>query len=243
MNLFLIKFSGFLLLLAALSVVAVFVGYSNFDLGLGLMIDVIFEEIPVIKVTLFLVLVFFIDMFVAFYFAEGEYDHFVSVFYLLSCVTPFFTAFAILPGSLEASGYLGDSFEVMSVIVIAAQLLTAKMLGKDLWGFGKGKSPEQGVQTETSEFYDQVRDTYRILEHLSYVIEAVAADIFGEAKTEIDALILKVEQTDLEQKDFIVDRLLAAKSCLNDGQGSDAATYLSQISRPMWDKVTPRMRC
>jgi hypothetical protein len=83
-----------------------------------------------------------------------------------------------------------------------------------------------------------------LLEHLSYVIEAIAEDLSGEAKRELNRLYGLVEETsslDPEVKVMALGRLREAQRQVKEHRYSvrEAAAPLSGLSRFLWKRALP----
>ena len=89
-----------------------------------------------------------------------------------------------------------------------------------------------------------MKKTLRILEHLSYVIEAALVGATGEAKTELALLVESIETQDNGESAFWdeIDReLTQALDHLaqrpDEGHIRRAFSLLSRVSRKLWNRV------
>lgn len=83
------------------------------------------------------------------------------------------------------------------------------------------------------------------LEHLTYIIEAVAQGIVSEAKYELGKLIHRIESGDLtglEERSTAISKLKQAEKILigKIGRPAAAASCLAGISRMVWKDVFNR---
>lgn len=86
----------------------------------------------------------------------------------------------------------------------------------------------------------------RFLEHLTYIIEALAQGIVSEAKYELGKLIHRTETGDLsklENKVTFIPRLNEAETLLQATarQSDSAASCLTGISRTLWKEILDRI--
>ena len=89
-----------------------------------------------------------------------------------------------------------------------------------------------------------VNETLRILEHLSYVIEAALVGAIGEAKTQLALLVESIETKDNGESAFWdeIDRDLTQAldhlaHRLDEGHSRRAFSLLSRVSRKLWNRV------
>ena len=82
-----------------------------------------------------------------------------------------------------------------------------------------------------------------ILNDLAYILECLAVGITGEAKTEMSALIGKLEKIEDSSEAKIYEeahrKIVEAYKCLSNFDRDAAAGILSSISRKLWHRVLP----
>ncbi len=78
------------------------------------------------------------------------------------------------------------------------------------------------------------------LEHLSYIIECVAKNCTGEAKSELNQLIENVSnlnESAIGDKSFVEDNLKEAMPLLRDSNKRHAVPCLTRVSRCLWKYI------
>jgi len=81
-----------------------------------------------------------------------------------------------------------------------------------------------------------------VLEHISYIISAIADTCTGEAKRQVHSLIASVEKAtdiDLAVRDNVLTGLREAKNELMAGRERRAAVEMWKISEFLWNRVMP----
>ena len=84
------------------------------------------------------------------------------------------------------------------------------------------------------------RHTLKTLEHLSYIIECLACDFTGEAKTELGNLCNKMKSDAffrLDDKNSVIGNLEKALDELIRQDKHGCSSTLGQISRELWNRV------
>lgn len=233
-----IKTTAYLLMLALLSTGAILVGYANTSFGWGLLtVQLVFEEIPVVKTTVFLILVFLFSMLAAFFMCRGRFEDFKVGLYALSSIVSFIAATIMLPGAIETPGHLGTNFSLMLFGLIGSQVFVGSLLAEEFWRIGGREVADQRATIRSTWSDIHFAESQKVLEHLSYIIEAVASDLTGEAKSELDRLIERVQNSGIENRSFVLENLSDAKHCLAEGNTRPAATHLSRVSRHLWKQL------
>jgi len=233
-----IRTAAYLLMLALLSAGAILVGYVNTSFGWSrLTVQLVYEEIPVGKATLFLILAFLFNTMLAFFTSRGRFEDFKVGLFALSFIVPFAVAIVVLPDAIETPGHLGSNYSLMLFGLTGSQIIVGWLLAEELWRFGGGDIGDHRVTVQSMRSSNCSAKSQKVLEHLSYIIEAVASDLIGEAKFELDRLIERVQTSGIDNESFILENLSNAKHCLKDGNTRHAAADLSRVSRSLWKQL------
>lgn len=132
-----IRFLAYLLLLFSLSVLAICAGYYSTHFGMRwLAIELIFESVPVIRTSIYLVFAFVLNLLMAFYTSNGRYSGFQSELMALNFTIPPAVAFWHLPGVLDLSEPLGEHYYLMWILIVASQCLVTRLAAESFWRFG-----------------------------------------------------------------------------------------------------------
>jgi len=235
------KVIGAFLALFALSVAGMCVGYFNLSLGLArtpLALQWVYEEIPILSTSFLLLAVFVADMALAFFLSRGNYTVFYSEFVGLSIAIPLVVLFALLPSAIETPDHLGSNYRTMCVIVCASQLAVGRYLAKEFWRFG-GRRVDGRMELAAADAATYPnKDVLIVLEHLAYVLECLASDLTGEAKTELSRLIERVEQLRIPQREVILGGLRESVEVLRKAGSRRASVPLGRVSRSLWNDIT-----
>ena len=78
-----------------------------------------------------------------------------------------------------------------------------------------------------------MKDRFELGSHLTYVLEAAVAKFSGEAKFELNSVIAKVRRSAIQDRDEILDLLLAAADYYKEGDEEQAGRKLSAASRKL----------
>ncbi len=76
-----------------------------------------------------------------------------------------------------------------------------------------------------------------ILEHVSYITEAMLIDALGDARYEINRLVEKIRERRDLNLDMAIEKLVAAEKLMGEGNVRHASGHLSSVTRGLWNRV------
>lgn len=126
-----------LLALFVLSNAAVVVGYYNPIFGLDtVMVQMIYEEVPVVGASILLTIIAPINTMIAFFTSRRSYEAYKGELIALAFTTPFLVVFGALPGRSELPDLLHLNSGPMLALIWASQIGACHILRDRAWLYG-----------------------------------------------------------------------------------------------------------
>ena len=126
-----------LITLFSVSCIAIVVGYYNTHMGLSLLpIQLVFEEIPVIKAAAFNTVLAPVNISAAFLTSRGAYGMYRAGIVAFALTTPYLVIFAVLPGATQISDHLQLHIMPMAILLVVAQLGACHLFKDRAWRYG-----------------------------------------------------------------------------------------------------------
>jgi len=222
-----------LLTLAILSGASFIFGYlyGDFDVILTT-VGWVWDSAPVIRASLLSVVIFIINMALAFFTCRGSYQSFRAEFFAFTVIVLSLSLLFFWPSALEDSGLQAHFHYGGLFPVVVFHLIASGLLASDFWWYG-GRNIDDDQFGYISRGDVDLLTEFRvsILDDASYVIECVASEVTGEAKSELNKLVLLVQAGNVPEKEFLLENLKEAATHLAASQNRYAAISLERVTR------------